>query len=46
MQSEPTVGSGLDEEVEVVGTEEDEEENLPLVLHKAWEASRVHEGDE
>ena len=33
MQPGPTVGSGLDEEVEVVGAEEDEEENLPPVLH-------------
>ena len=38
MQPEPTMGSVLDEEVEVVGAEE---ENLPPVLHKAWEASRV-----
>ena len=33
MQPGPTVGSGLDEEVAVVGAEEDEEENLPPVLH-------------
>ena len=37
MQPEPTVGSGLDEKVEAVGAEEeDREENLPPVLHKAW----------
>ena len=41
VQSEPTVGSVLDEEVVVVRTEEGEEEDLPPVLHKAWEASRV-----
>ena len=43
MQPEPaaTVSSGLDEKVEVVGAEEDEEENLPPVLHKAWDAPRL-----
>ena len=36
MQPESTDGSELDEKVEVVGTEEEEEEeNLPRVLHKA-----------
>ena len=34
------MGSELDEEVGVVGTEEDEEKDLPPVQHKAWEASR------
>ena len=39
MQPEPTVGSGLDETMDAVGAEENGEENLPPVLHKAWEAS-------
>ena len=38
MQPESTGGSGLDEKVEAVGVEEMKEENLPPVLHKAWEA--------
>ena len=41
VQPEPTVGSGLDEKVEAVGAEDVEEEHLPPVLHKAWEASRL-----
>ena len=38
---EPTVGSGLGEKVETVGAEEVAGENLPPVLHTAWEASKL-----
>ena len=42
MQSEQTVGTVLDEEVEAVGAEEEEEGNLPLCcIRHAREASRV-----
>ena len=35
------VPKGLDEKVGAAGAEEVEEENLPPVLHKAWEAPRL-----
>ena len=41
-QPEPTAGSVLGEEGEwVVVEEEDREEDLPPVLHKAWEAHKI-----
>ena len=39
--SEQLAQSVLDGEMEVVENEEDKDENLPPVLHKAWEASRL-----
>ena len=42
-QSEPAVGSVLGERRWVEADEEDKEEDLPPVLHKAWEAPR-HRG--